>query len=51
MLAPFLAQFYADKPPPRLILLSHAIEETDLLAAALAEKSGHKVEILDAPAR
>jgi excinuclease ABC subunit C len=41
----FLAQFYADKPPPRLILLSHQIENRGVLAEALCERSGHKIEI------
>ena len=41
----FLAQFYADKPPPRLILLSHEIENRGVLAEALRERSGHKIEI------
>jgi excinuclease ABC subunit C len=45
VLSAFLAQFYDDKPPPRLILISHAIEDQALLAEALATKSGHKVEI------
>src|ERR1700742_1454493 len=45
VLSSFLAQFYDDKPPPRLILLSHEIEEADLLADALAVKAGHKVEV------
>jgi excinuclease ABC subunit C len=45
VLTPFLAQFYTDRPPPKLILLSQEVEETDLLAAALSEKAGHKVEI------
>lgn len=41
----FLAQFYDDKPVPRLILLSEEVEEQDLLGAALSEKAGHKVAI------
>jgi excinuclease ABC subunit C len=41
----FLAQFYADKPPPRLILLSHDIENRGVLEEALRERSGHKIEI------
>ena len=41
----FLAQFYDDKPCPKLILISHDIDERDLLAEALTTKSGHKVEI------
>src|ERR1700722_3288161 len=45
VLSAFLAQFYDDKPPPRQILISHAIEDQVLLAAALATKSGHKVEV------
>jgi excinuclease ABC subunit C len=50
VLSAFLAQFYDDKPPPRLILISHAFEDEALLAEALATKSGHKVEI-SAPQR
>ena len=45
VLGAFLAQFYDDKPCPRLILLSHEIEDRDLLAEALSIKSGRKVEI------
>ena len=45
VLAAFLAQFYDDKPPPRLVLVSHAFEERALLAAALSTKSGRKVEV------
>jgi len=41
----FLAQFYADKPPPRLILISHEIENRAVLEQALCERSGRKVEI------
>jgi excinuclease ABC subunit C len=45
VLASFLAQFYDDKPPPKLILLSHAIEEAELTASALSIKAGFKVEV------
>ena len=45
VLASFLAQFYDDKPPPKLILLSHEIEECVLLADALSVKAGSKVEV------
>jgi excinuclease ABC subunit C len=41
----FLAQFYDDKPVPKLILLSEEVEEQDLLATALSEKAGHRVSI------
>ena len=46
VLGPFVAQFYAERPPPRLVLLSHAIEEAAWLSLALEEREGHKVEIL-----
>jgi excinuclease ABC subunit C len=45
VLGAFLAQFYDDKPPPRLILLSHEIEERDLLSEALTTKVGFKIEV------
>ncbi len=45
VLSSFLAQFYDDKPPPKLILLSHPIEECELLADALSVKAGFKVEV------
>jgi excinuclease ABC subunit C len=46
VLTAFMAQFYDDKPPPRLILVSHTIEDRELLAEALSTKSGRKVEVL-----
>jgi excinuclease ABC subunit C len=45
ILAAFLAQFYDDKPCPRLILISHEIDDRALLAEALSTKSGHRVEV------
>jgi len=45
VLGAFLAQFYDDKPCPRLVMISHEIEEQALLAEALSAKSNHKVEI------
>jgi excinuclease ABC subunit C len=45
ILESFLAQFYDDKPAPRQILLSHAIEEQVLLAEALSERAERKVDI------
>ena len=41
----FIGQFYDGKEPPRSILLSDAIEDADLMAGALSEKLGRKVEI------
>jgi excinuclease ABC subunit C len=45
VLGSFLAQFYDDKPCPRLILLSHAVEDQELLSVALATRAGHKVAV------
>jgi excinuclease ABC subunit C len=45
VLGAFLAQFYDDKPPPRLVLVSHAFPEVELLAQALSAKCGHKIEV------
>ncbi len=45
VLGAFLAQFYDDKPPPRLVLISQEIEDRALLAEALTAKSDHKVEV------
>ncbi len=41
----FLTQFYDDKEPPRLILLSHPVENPDLVAEALSARAGRKVEL------
>ena len=45
VLGAFLAQFYDDKPCPRLVLLSHGFDDIPLLAEALSAKSGHRVEV------
>jgi excinuclease ABC subunit C len=45
VLAAFLAQFYDDKKPPSLLLVSHEPPELALIAEALALKAGRKVEI------
>src|SRR5215468_9269245 len=46
VMSAFLAQFYDDRPPPRLILVSHAVADRALLAEALCTKVGHKIEIV-----
>ena len=46
ILGAFLAQFYDDKPPPKLILLSHEIEDQELLREALSARSGTRIEII-----
>ncbi|MGC1269883.1 MAG: excinuclease ABC subunit UvrC [Croceibacterium sp.] len=45
VLADVLAQFYEEVPPPRTILLDRELPEQELLAQALCESAGHKVEI------
>jgi len=45
VLGAFMAQFYDDKPAPRLILVSEDFEERELLAEALSAKSERKIEI------
>ena len=45
VLGAFIAQFYDDKPPPPLVLLSHAVPEQDLVAEALSLKASRRVEI------
>ncbi len=45
VLEAFIGQFYAQKEPPRLLLLSHGIEDEDLMVDLLSEKRGRKVEI------
>lgn len=45
VLGSFIAQFYDDKPAPRLILLSHEIEDAELMAAAFSTRTETKVEI------
>ncbi len=50
VLASVVTQFYDDKPPARLVLLSHELEEIDLIGAALTARAGRKVEVV-APKR
>jgi excinuclease ABC subunit C len=45
VLGSFLAQFYDDKPCPRLVLVSHELDERALVADALTIKSGYRVEV------
>ncbi|MFN3954590.1 MAG: excinuclease ABC subunit UvrC [Pararhodobacter sp.] len=45
ILEAFLAQFYDDKPPPRLILLSHPIDNEDLVHELLSARAGRNVEL------
>jgi len=42
----FLGQFYDTKESPKQVILSHPIENADLMEQALSEKLGRKVELL-----
>ncbi len=46
ILEAFLTQFYDDKDPPRTILLSHAVDNADLVTQALSDRAGRRVELL-----
>ncbi len=46
VLAGFIGQFYARREPPRLLLLSHPIEEAALMEQALGQRAGRKVRII-----
>ncbi|WP_424990287.1 excinuclease ABC subunit UvrC [Fluviibacterium sp. S390] len=50
VLQAFLGQFYDGKQPPRRLILSHPIDDPDLMAEALSQKAGRKVAI-DVPKR
>ncbi|HAI59895.1 MAG TPA: excinuclease ABC subunit C [Xanthomonadaceae bacterium] len=45
ILEAFVTQHYAERKPPREMVLSHAIDDAETLEAALAEQAGHAVEI------
>ena len=45
VLAAFVGQFYDDKVPPRLVLVSHDIEEAGLIADALSTRADRRVEV------
>jgi excinuclease ABC subunit C len=45
VLESFVAQFYDDKPPPKLVLLSHDIASRRLLAEALSLRAGRKIDV------
>jgi excinuclease ABC subunit C len=45
ILEAFMGQFYGGKTPPRLILLSHGIDNADLMEGALTAALGRKVEL------
>jgi excinuclease ABC subunit C len=42
----FVGQFYSDREPPRAVIISHGLDNEDLMTAVLAEKAGRKVEVI-----
>ncbi|MDO5603987.1 MAG: excinuclease ABC subunit UvrC [Paracoccus sp. (in: a-proteobacteria)] len=46
----FLMQFYDGKVPPRMVLLSHGVEDMDLMGDVLSQKAGRRV-VLGVPRR
>jgi excinuclease ABC subunit C len=46
VLEAFVGQFYSSKDAPRQLILSHDIENADLVSAALSEAAGRKVELI-----
>ncbi|MBL4639862.1 MAG: excinuclease ABC subunit UvrC, partial [Kordiimonadaceae bacterium] len=45
VLGAFIAQFYDNKPAPKLVLISHPIADQSLIAGALTSRMERKVEI------
>lgn len=45
VLEAFIGQFYEDRTPPRLVLLSHEMSEPDVLEEALRTRAGYKVRV------
>ena len=45
VLGAFLGQFYDNKPPPRLVLVSHRVPEATLIADALGLRAERKVRL------
>ena len=42
----FIGQFYANRQPPRQVILSHGVEDEEVLAEALSQKAGRKVRLV-----
>ncbi len=41
----FLAQFYLERPAPRLVLLSHEVHSAAMLAEVLSARAGHRIAV------
>lgn len=49
VLRAFILQHYASQPAPAELLLSHAIEDQELVAEVLGERAGRRVGLVDNP--
>lgn len=47
VLSSFIGQFYDNKPPPKLVLVSHDFEGRALLREALSLRAEHRVDVLN----
>ena len=45
VLEAFIGQFYANRPPPRHVLVSHGLDNQDLIAEALSVRAGRRVRV------
>src|SRR5688572_4145133 len=45
VLSSFLMQFYEEVPPPKRILIDRDLKEAELIAEALCERAGYRIEI------
>ncbi|GGA52518.1 UvrABC system protein C [Nitratireductor aestuarii] len=45
VLSSFIAQFYDDKPVPRMVLLSHEVADQEVLAEALSARAERRVSV------
>ncbi|EET47967.1 excinuclease ABC subunit UvrC [Thalassobium sp. R2A62] len=41
----FVLQFYSDREPPKAVLMSHGLDDEDLVIDALSQKAGRKVDV------
>ena len=46
VIAAFIGQFYAARPPPKLVLLSHPVAGHELIEAALGVRAGRRVRLV-----
>ncbi len=45
VISAFIGQFYARRPPPKHILISHPVEKQDLIEEALSIRADHRVHL------